>query len=106
MNKWCGKIGFVADHVETSPGIFEESIIERVYCGDITRNSRMLQGAGEINDDVNISVTISIVADPYANQHMYEMRYIEFQGTFWKVSNIEVAYPRLNLFIGGHWNGN
>lgn len=106
MNKWCGKIGFVADHVETSPGIWEEGIVERTYFGDIIRNSRALQNANEINDNISISVTISVVADPYANQHIYDMRYIEFQGALCKVSNVEVAYPRLNLSIGGKWNGN
>lgn len=105
MNKWYGKIGF-ADHVETSPGIWEEVIVEYPYYGDIIRNTRSLQSSGEINDDVRISNKISIVADPYANQHMYAMRYIEFQGAKWKVGDIEVEYPRLHLSIGGIWNGN
>ena len=106
MNKWCGKIGFVADHVETSPGVWEEGMIERSYYGDIVRNSRSLQTTNEINDNVTISVTISIVADPYANQHIYDMRYIEFQGVKCKVNNVEVEYPRLKLSLGGKWNGN
>lgn len=105
MNKWYGKIGF-ADHVETSPGIWEESITERAYYGDISRTSRSLQNSNGINDNVNISVTISIVADPYANQHIFDIRYIEFQGIKSKISNIDVEYPRLNLSIGGVWNGN
>ena len=105
MNKWYGKIGF-ADHVETSPGIWEENMIERSYYGDITRTSRSLQGSAEINDNISISVTISIVADPYANQHVFDMRYIEFQGALWKVSNVDVQFPRLNLTLGGLYNGN
>lgn len=105
MNKWYGKIGF-ADHVETSPGIWEEVIVERPYYGDVIRNSRSLQNSGEINDNVKISNKISIVADPYANQHMFAMRYVEFQGVKCKVDIVDVEYPRLHLSIGGVWNGN
>ena len=106
MNKWYGKIGF-ADHVETSPGIWEEVITERSYYGDIIRVSRSLTTTGDaINDDVNISNKISIVADPYANQHIFAMRYIDFQGIKWKIKDVEIEYPRLHLSIGGVWNGN
>jgi hypothetical protein len=33
------------------------------------------------------------------------MRYVEFMGTKWKITNIEVQYPRLTLSIGGEYNG-
>ncbi len=104
MNKWYGKIGY-ADTVETEPGLWESTITERSYYGDIIQNNRMIQNSGNINDNVNINNQISIVADPYANQHMYDMRYIEFQGAKWKVTNVTVQYPRLLLNIGGIWNG-
>jgi hypothetical protein len=104
MAKWYGVIGY-AETVETEPGDWEEKITERSYFGDIIRNSRMLQNSGEINDNINISNQISIVADPYASSHIYAMRYIEFQNTKWKVSNVDVQYPRLILSLGGIYNG-
>ena len=88
MAKWCGKIGYDAGKVEVKPGIWKEQIVERQYFGDTYRNTRLLQNSGNVNDNVNISNQISIVADPYANQHMYEMRYIEFQGTFRKIASL------------------
>lgn len=105
MNKWYGVIGY-ADNVEIEPGIFEDVIIERPYYGDIVRNTRRLQNFGNINDDINISNQISIVADPYANKNIYIMRYVEIMGTKWKITDVEVQFPRLLLSIGGVWNGN
>ena len=105
MNKWYGAIGY-ADNVEVEPGLHEDQIIEKQYFGDITRNVRKLQTSGEINDDLNLSNTISIVADPYANQNFYKMRYAEFNGTKWKITDVEVQYPRLILTLGGVWTEN
>ena len=104
MAKWYGVIGYAVT-VETDPGVWEETITERSYYGDTIRNTRMLQNSGEVNDNVNISNQISIVADPYANQNIYALRYIEFMGTKWKITNVDVQYPRLILTIGGVWNG-
>lgn len=100
MAKWFGAIGF-AETVETVPGVWEEKITERQYYGDVIRNARRLQGTNYLNDDINISNEISIVADPFAENHFHSMRYIEFMGSRWKVTNVEVVRPRLTLTIGG-----
>lgn len=105
MAKWYGKIGY-ADNVEVEPGVWEDSIVEHSYYGDINRNTRSLQNSGGINDNINLSNEISIVADPYASENFYKMRYVEFADTKWKITNVEVKYPRLILSIGGVWNGN
>ena len=102
--KWCGMIGF-AETVETSPGVWTEKITERKYYGNVIRNTRSLQAASQVNDNINISNTISIIADPYANQSINAMRYVTFMGTKWKISNVEVQYPRLTLSVGGVYNG-
>lgn len=104
MAKWYGVIGF-AEQTETAPGVWEEKITERSYYGDVGRNTRRLQAADQLNDDINISNEISIVADPFANQNFHKMRYIEFMGTKWKIPSVEVKYPRLILTVGGVWNG-
>ena len=103
MAKWCGKIGYV-ETVETEPGIWNEISTERTYYGDTYRNSRLIQNSGGVNSDVNIANQISIVSDPYANCHIYSIRYVEFQGSFWQVTNVEVQQPRLILTIGGLYN--
>lgn len=100
MAKWFGAIGF-AETVETVPGVWEEQITKRNYYGELTRNTRRLQSTEFLNDDITISNEISIVADPYAMSHFHSIRYAEFEGVAWKVSNVEVQYPRLVLTLGG-----
>lgn len=104
MSKWYGKIGY-AENVEYEPGNWDEEITERPYYGDTYRNTRLLQNSDGVNDNINIANQISIVADPYANQNFHKMRYVEFMGTRWKVTNVEVQYPRLILTVGGQYNG-
>ena len=104
MAKWFGKIGF-SEAKETSPGVWSEEIVDHEYYGDVLRNSRRLQASDKLNDDINISNEISIVADPFANNNFHSMRYIEFMGAKWKITNVEVKYPRLVLTIGGLYNG-
>ena len=104
MAKWYGEIGF-AEIVETKPGVWVERITKRNYYGDVTRDSRRLQTADKLNDNVNISNQISIISDPYANENFHSMRYAFYMGTRWKITDIEVQYPRLNLTLGGVWNG-
>ena len=104
MAKWYGPIGY-ADTVETKPGVFVERIIERNYYGDTIRQNRRIRSGDKVIDDIEISNQISIVADPYATDHIYSMRYAEFQGVRWKISDVEVAPPRLILTLGGLCNG-
>lgn len=104
MAKFYGAIGF-AETVETDPGVWEEQIVEKYYSWDIIRNIRKLQSSSNsVNDNINISNEISIVADPYAEQNMYAMRYVVFKGNKWKISDVDVNYPRLALTLGGIYN--
>lgn len=103
MAKWFGIIGY-ADLVETSPGVWEEQITKRSYYGEVVRNTRRLQSTEHLNDDINVSNEISIIADPYAINNFHSMRYVEFMGAKWKVSNVDVQYPRLKLTLGGLYN--
>lgn len=103
MAKFYGEIGF-GTSIETSPGVYEDQVTTRNYYGDLIKNTRRLESSGSVNDDVNISNQISIVADPYANENFYTMRYVKFMGAKWKISDVEVQYPRLILTIGGVYN--
>lgn len=105
MAKFYGVIGY-ADTVETSPGIWEEQLVERCCRGDLTRNNRRLESSTNLNDNINISNEISIVADPYAMNNFHKMRYVEFMGAKWKVTSVDASTrPRLVLTVGGVYNG-
>ena len=104
MAKISGVIGYSMSK-ETAPGVWEPSIIERPYYGDLIKNTRRLQSTDKVNDDINISNEVSIVADPYAMTNFHTMRYVQFMGAKWKITNVEVQYPRLILSLGGLYNG-
>lgn len=101
--KWSGKIGFV-ETKETRPGVWENVTTERNFYGDVIRDIRKNQSSGQINDDINISNRISIVSNSFVRDNLSFMKYIEFMGTKWKITDVEVQYPRLVLTIGGLWN--
>lgn len=104
MAKFYGNIGY-AEQVETVPGNWEEQISERPYFGDMGRNTRRLEGSQNLNDNINIANELSIVADPFAINNFHSMRYVEYMGAKWKITNVETKYPRLILTLGGLYNG-
>ncbi len=104
MAKFYGAIGYAVTE-ETKPGVWMEKITERMYYGDLTRNTRKLQSTDQLNDNINVANEISIVADPFANENFHSMKYVEFMGAKWKITSIEVQYPRLILTVGGVYNG-
>ena len=104
MAKWFGKIGYAITS-ETESGIWEPTIVEKEYYGDLITDRRKRQNSGEVNDNINLANVISIIADPFAIQNCSYMAYAEVMGTRWKISDIEVQYPRLILTVGGVYNG-
>lgn len=105
MSKWCGKIGYLQT-METEPGVWEDDVInERLYYGELIRNRKLYQNSGGVNDDINLSNQISIIADPFVMQNFHHMKYVEIANVKWKISDIEVQYNRLILTIGGVYNG-
>ena len=104
MAKFHGKIGY-GETVETAPGVYADVIVERKYFGDVIRNTRSLQESEKLNNDLSVGNSISIVADAYANLHFFAIRYVEWAGTLWTVSDVEVQSPRLILRLGGVYNG-
>jgi len=103
MAKFYGEIGYAVTE-ETKPGVWKEQITTRMYCGDLIRNTRKIQASDKLNDNINVANEISIIADPFANENFHSMRYAQFMGAKWKITNVEVRYPRLILTIGGVYN--
>ena len=100
MAKFFGTIGYAVTE-EVRPGIWKPKMAEHQYYGDLVRTSRRFEGNDKVNDDITVSNEISIVADPFAYQNFHLMKYVEYMGAKWKITNVEVQYPRLILTIGG-----
>ena len=102
--KYSGNIGYV-ETVETSPGVWNEVVTERHYKGDVLKNSRRWEAnTNSTIGDINITNTISIISDSYAASHFQFMKYVEWMGTKWKITNVDVNYPRYTLSLGGIYN--
>ena len=104
MAKFFGEIGF-ATQVETSPGIWEDKIIEKQYYGDITRESRRFSASEQVLDNINLSNQVSIIADGYVTDNIQNLRYVRWLGGLWKISYVELKFPRLVLELTGVYNG-
>lgn len=105
MAKFYGKVGYAPASVETAPGVWTEPIVEVAYFGDVVRNTRKLLAGESVNDDLSVNNLISILADAYANEHFFAIRYVEWMGSLWTVTDVEVQRPRLLLRLGGVYNG-
>ena len=106
MAKWHGKIGY-SETVETDPGIWESRDTIREYYGDILRNTTRWSGnSNSTNDNLTVTTQISVVADAFAFEKFYSIKWIEFMGTKWGVDSVDPTQsPRLILTLGGVYNG-
>lgn len=106
MARFKGAVGFghTAETTQNS-GVWDDVIIELPYRGDVIRNTRTLQNAEGVNDNIVVGNSISIVADSYAIEHFLDIKYVRWNGNLWVVSNVTVQRPRLILDLGSVYNG-
>ena len=105
MPKFVDVIGY-GEAQEVTPGVWQDVIVERRLFGDVIRSSRRLQESSEkLNSDITVNVAISVVADAYARNHIFAIRYVKWAGARWTVSHVDVQFPRLILTLGGLYNG-
>jgi hypothetical protein len=105
MTKWYGKVGYSVRAVEGQNGVWDDEMIERYLYGDVVRNTRRLITGEDLNSDITTGNSLSVVADAYALNNIFAIRYVEWAGTLWTVADVEVQSPRLLLRLGGVYNG-
>lgn len=109
MAKCYVEIGFIKTEEKLDgtahTGIWEENIVPKMYYAEIYKNYRNTTSDNKVNSDVLLNNTFSILADPYANDNYFAMRYIKFNNVKWEITNVEVEYPRLIINVGGIYNG-
>lgn len=105
MDKWFGKVGY-SETVETAPGVWTPQVTVHEYYGDVKRNTTSWAGNSDsTNDNLTVNRQVSIVADPFAIENFYSMKWIEYLGARWKITSVEPQFPRLLLTLGGVYNG-
>lgn len=103
MAKFFGNVGYAMSS-ETAPGVWKENIILHPHYGDTLQDHMRPQSDDKVNDNITISNRISIVADPFAISNFHNIKYVEYMGTNWKVTSVDVQYPRLILTLGSVYN--
>jgi hypothetical protein len=107
MAKFHGVIGYVkSEESETAPGVYNEVVTERPCSGDILRNTKRWETGERVNDNLTIDNRFSIIADEFAISNVQVMRYLNIQGSLWKITSFEIQRPRIILTVGGVYNGN
>lgn len=106
MARFFGEVGY-GEPIETPPssGVWVDEIKEFSYQGDIIRNARKLDVGESVNGDITVANSISIVADEYALEHFFKIKYVRWAGVLWTISSVEVRAPRLILNLEGVYNG-
>lgn len=104
MAKFYGKIGF-GESKQVSPGVWEDVIIEKPYYGDVIRDTLEVEAHEKVLNDIRPGNSFNIVADGYAENNFFAMRYIQWAGALWTIRQVEVRRPRLIIRIGGVYNG-
>ena len=103
--RFFGVVGYATEPVEEAPDVWVEGIVEHPYYGDVVTNSRQLEVGDKVNSDLSINNSISILADEYAFLHFYAIRYVEWTGVLWTVTEVTAQSPRLILRLGGVYHG-
>lgn len=104
MSKFYGAVGFgLSEQKQTSPGVWEVVPSEKNFYGDILENNYRNQDTDRLNDDKKITNRISIVADQYAHDHMFDIIYVIWKGIKWEVLSVNEQFPRLILSLGGRY---
>ncbi len=104
MAKFFGKIGY-GESVQVKPGVWQDKITERSYYGDVTRMMKQYVSTDKVIPDLRTNNQIRFLADAFALENFTAIKYVEWMGARWSVSNVEVARPRLVLDLGGVYNG-
>jgi hypothetical protein len=113
MNRFHGKVGY-GETIEVLPGtstpspgsgVWDDVITERAYTGDVVRSSALIQQGDAVNPDISMSVSISILTDDHIIAHYSKIKYVEWAGELWTVTNVEPKSPRLILSLGSVYNG-
>lgn len=104
--RFFGEIGY-GETAENPPdsGVWVDVITEKSYFGDVLRATRKSREGDQVNNDLSVDNSISIIADAFANENFLNIRYVVWQGKRWTVSSVEVERPRLILTLGGVYNG-
>ena len=109
--KWHGMIGFETQ-VEVSDDprkatVWKPQIVPKHYYGEVQRIIKREGSGDKVNNDISFNNQFFIISDLYAQHNAYNMKWIEWMGRKWHITEITIEYPRITINIGGeYFDGN
>lgn len=103
--KYYGKVGFFVTE-DLGGGVWKEKITDKKYTGDVLRLIKNRDSGEHINDGLRLNTQFSILMDPWFQDHLASIRYIEYMGSKWSVEAVDPSnYPRVLITPGGLYHG-
>lgn len=103
MARFYGRVGY-ASQVQTRPGVWQETVEERTYKGDLVRTTTRWDSEKEVNNSPILGHKISIVGDSKALKDYSDIRYVLLNDVKWSVTRVDVIRPRIELTLGDKYN--
>lgn len=104
MTRYAGNIGFYSGETNND-GIVTPSYTDHKMRGDTFTVRALRTESQQRQDDLSFSNQLSLLGDQYSFENFSNIVYAEFMGQKWKVTSVEIQYPRMTLTLGGIWNG-
>lgn len=106
MGKFFGRVGFAVTE-DVGDGVWKEKITDKKYAGDVVRLQKNRDAGEHINDGLRLNAQFSILMDPWFQDHLSSVRYIEYMNSKWVIETVDPTnYPRVLLTPGGLYHGN
>ena len=104
MARFWGKIGIKRNLQETAPGVLKREIEEIEVSGEI-RNLSVRWSEQSQGDRLSLRHVLSILTPEDSDIDFTEVVYIIWKSRKWTVTSIEYKPPRVELGLGGLYNG-
>lgn len=106
--KLTGIAGFELDQVEREdmPSVFESKVVTKKFRGELLSQTWRNQNSDKsTNDNLLNNNRISLVINKFFMSNIANLKYVEYNGVKWKVESFDIKAPRINITLGGVYNG-
>lgn len=101
MKRYYGNIGYEITTMDDEDlGVPKTETIVKGCYGEVLQNYRNLGDSEEVHQSIVTGNRISILADPYALNNFFNIKWIEWNSAKWTVKKVEVVDRRLILSLG------
>lgn len=92
---------------EDEYGVVTNTIVEHMHMGEVNKVVTRNEPAQQVNNNIRLNNTFSIVMDAFITENFQYIKYIVFNGVRWEVSSatVDPDRPRINIEAGQVYNG-